>query len=356
MDFFETLYSYATMLIVGIVLSLSAIMLLVKCRGVSKEYNVARHYLATLYILIAFDLIFSLLTHIKGWGEGVDTLVDVLCYTPVAVCFALMCSVLLDEEETYRKKIKRDVILCPLSMTAGICGIMIDTLPHWAFIFLICAWAIFIVTLGVNILRSYTQALVRLDNAYSEGKLRNISWLRNGFVLFVVWGLCCPVAAVCPMWFNTIYASIGGIIYIYIGVSILNYGSVCKEKTDYGVDYLPSARHNNEVLSQSLRKWVESKGFKASGITVDSVAYSLNITPADVLAVIANEYHSDFRNFIIRMRVREAQELLVKHPKEGVVNIARGVGYISLDDFNDDFHDIAGVTPQEWREGCLRFL
>ncbi len=358
MDFFETLYGYATMLIVGIVLSLSVIMLFVKVDGVSEAYKKARRYLAALYVLIAFDLVFSLLTHIKDWGESTDTLVDVIFYTPVSVCFALMCSVLLDEEAVYRKKIRRDVILCPVSMLAGACGILITGLPHWLFITLICGWALFIVTLGVNILRSYTRALMRLDNKYSLDKVRNISWLRNGFVLFVVWGLCCPIAAVCPMWFNTIYASIGGFIYIYIGVSILNYSSVCKSEydlCDFGSD-APSGAQSKEALSAALHEWVESKGYVIHGITVGHVAKCLNMSIPEVLFAIKNEHCSDFRNFITRLRVREAQELLVKYPKKGVLEIAQCVGYISVSDFNVDFHDMAGVTPQEWREGCIQLI
>lgn len=358
MDFFETLYSYATMLIVGIVLSLFLIMLFVKAEGVTEAYKMARRYLAALYVLIAFDLVFSLLAHIRNWGEGADTLVDVFCYTPVSVCFALMCSVLLDDEAVYRKKIRRDVLLCPLSMIAGTCAILIDELPHWAFISLICAWAFFIVTLGVNILRSYTQALMRLDDKYSIDKVRNISWLRNGFVLFVVWGLCCPIAAVCPMWFNTIYASIGGIIYIYIGISILNYSAVCPKEFDLddGGQSRNLEPQKVEALSLSLHEWVDAKGFSAQGITVGHVAKALNVTIPDVLFAIRNEHYSDFRNFIVRLRVREAQELLVKHPKKSVLEIAQSVGYISVSDFNDDFHDVVGVPPQEWREGCLRLI
>lgn len=358
MDFFETLYSYATMLIVGIVLSLFVIMLFVKAEGVSDAYKMARRYLAVLYVLIAFDLVFSLLAHTGNWGEGADTLVDVFCYTPVSVCFALMCSVLLDEKEVYHKKIRRDVLLCPLSMIAGTCAILIDELPHWAFISLICAWAFFIVSLGVNILRSYTQALMRLDEKYSLDKVRNISWLRNGFVFFVVWGLCCPIAAVCPMWFNTIYASIGGVIYIYIGVSILNYSTVCQKGYDLDKGAMPDNLDSQkaEALSLSLHEWVEAKGYMAQGITEAHVAKALNVTIPDVLFAIRNEHYSDFRNFIVRLRVREAQELLVKHPKKSVLEIAQSVGYISASEFNSDFHDMVGVTPQEWREGCLRLI
>jgi AraC-like DNA-binding protein len=57
----------------------------------------------------------------------------------------------------------------------------------------------------------------------------------------------------------------------------------------------------------------------------------------------------DFRNFINRFRVEEAQRLLKSDPEMSILTICFEVGFNSKSTFNTAFKKISGITPRDYR-------
>lgn len=365
MDFSLSYYNYASVMVLGVLLALIVLLLRQKTRqdGAFATYRRARACLVGVYVVIFIDLILSLVVNnTPDIGENADTAVDILCYTPTAILFTWMVSWLIDENVEYRLKIVRDVALWLLTMlvVASTFFIQEQSVVQAIVIFVAAFWSCFIFYFGIRIIRSFKRAVARLDNFYSEDVASRIGWLRNSFLTFVIFGLCGPVVAVSPVWVNMIYNIIGGIVYSYVCSSMLNYYESFElvDRVTHPADE-PDAAKAEPSAGASLAKikeWEDKNGYWQTGVTIADVAKQLGMTVLDVAKVVNDTYGCSFREHINRLRVHDAQELLVHYPEKSVAEVATMIGYRTEEEMTLLFKHIVNVSPSEWREGVLRLM
>ncbi len=367
MDFSLSYYNYATVMVLGVLLALIVLLLRQKTRrdGAFATYRRARACLIGVYAVIFIDMTLSLVVNnTPGLGENADTAVDVLCYTPTAILFTWMVSWLIDENAEYRLKIVRDVALW--LMTLLLVGITFF-IPEQSVVqvIVVCVavfWSCFIFYFGIRIIRSFRRAVARLNNFYSEDVASRIGWLMNSFLTFVIFGLCGPVVAVSPAWVNMIYNIVGGVVYAYVCSSMLNYyesfelvDRVTHPEDEPGAAGAKPKQSTGQNLAK-IKDWEEKNGHWQAGVTIADVAKQLGMTELDVAKAVNDTYGCSFREHINRLRVHDAQELLVHYPEKPVAEVATMLGYRTEEEMASLFKQITNVTPSEWRKGVLRLM
>ncbi len=367
MDFSLSYYNYATVMVLGVLLALIVLLLRQKTRQdeAFASYRRARACLIGVYAVISIDLILSLVVNNNSEiGENADTAVDILCYTPTAILFTWMVSWLIDENVEYRLKIVRDVALWLMTLLLVLSTFFI---PEQSVVqaIVVCVavfWSCFIFYFGIRIIRSFRRAVARLDNFYSEDVASRIGWLRNSFLTFVIFGLCGPVVAISPAWVNMIYNIVGGVVYAYVCSSMLNYYEsfeLVDRVTHSAGEPAAEEAKPKQATGQDLAKikaWEDRNGYWQAGVTIADVAKQLGMTALDVAKVVNDTYGCSFREHINRLRVHDAQELLVHYPEKPVAEVATMLGYRTEEEMTLLFKQIANVSPSEWRKGVLRLM
>ena len=83
---------------------------------------------------------------------------------------------------------------------------------------------------------------------------------------------------------------------------------------------------------------------------------SLNIPPRSLISAISSQRNGTFRDYVSRLRVRDAQELLIHFTDKEVGEIATMVGFKTRADMDTAFRETVYVSPEEWRAGVLRLI
>ena len=76
----------------------------------------------------------------------------------------------------------------------------------------------------------------------------------------------------------------------------------------------------------------------------------------EVAAVIEASEDKSFHAYIDRLRVSDAQTLLVHYPHESMDMIADRVGYRNEEELTIYFKKVTNVTPSDWRSGVLKLM
>ena len=364
MNFLDLTYDYLIFAVIGILISLCAVLMVLRVSN-DKEYEPyrkARKSLAMVFAVIAVDLSLSLAAYKMQLHGHVDTIIDVLFYTPVAFLFWNLVDTLVDMD-TLGKFRKTLLIIWAAIIVVGIANELapVEELSQLIFTIVAAVWAGLIIFMGINIIVTLHKAVVTMDNYYSENIANRLTWLRKGFSTFLVWGIFSPLAAVGPSWFNAFYASLGGVIYVYLAASFINYGYNYRNLKILSDDKTPGntsveVSTGDKNVSESIKEWEKNKEYRHQGITVRSMAEQLQTSTSSIITTIYNEHNCSFHEYVCRLRVRDAQELLVHFADKDITEIAHMVGFESLEDIETNFRNTVYVTPEEWRAGVLRLI
>lgn len=371
MDFFDSAYNYVISAVVGMLVTLCATLNAQRVPQGRKyaSYNKSRTLLIYLFSIIAVDLALSLAVYRLGTLPHADTLVDVLCYTPVALLFLLLTQTLMEYTPERLAHIWVFTGLWIVLVAAGvaneslhICGVVEGEVYKTAFAIVAAIWVLLILSIALCVAITFKMAKRKLSNFYSDDVARRMTWLRKSFNIFLLWGLASPLAAIGPSWLNTIYAGLGGAVYLYLCISFLNYNSVyVKQKANDPEEgsngaHAPTTQVNTPPSLDTIKEWEDSKEFRTPGITIEMMATSLSM-PADTLTSIINEQHNcSFRDYVTNLRIRDAQTLLVHYADKEICEIAAMTGFSSEEEMEHAFMRTVYVSPAEWRKGVLSLI
>lgn len=365
MDLYHSLYNYANIAVVGVIFALEMVLLLRHVRSDNElvRYRRAKNCLMGVFALIGADLIFSLVANNLPVSSFIDTVIDVLFYTPVAILFAWMCSWLVDENSDYRFKVFRDVMIWLLTLVGLIVAINLPDaqLSKYLLWAILIFWLVFICNFARRIFICFRKARRRVENYYSDDVVIGLNSLSRGVLTFVVFGMASPAFAVMSPEINTFYLVWGCVVYIILCATMLNYYDTF-EQIDRVVH--PKESFDAEVLSKEemtqvrwlMKGWEERLSFRKRGITINDLAADIKRKVPEVAAVIEASEYKSFHAYVDRLRIYDAQMLLVHYPNESVAQIASRVGYRNEEELTLCFKKVANVTPYDWRAGVLKLM
>jgi AraC-like DNA-binding protein len=111
---------------------------------------------------------------------------------------------------------------------------------------------------------------------------------------------------------------------------------------------------NTELIYARLMELMnEEKLYADMELNLKGTAGLLGVTPHQLSQFLNEHLNMDFRNFVNRFRVEEAQRLLKADPDMGILTICFEVGFNSKSTFNAAFKKQTGMTPREYRMNSL---
>lgn len=103
-----------------------------------------------------------------------------------------------------------------------------------------------------------------------------------------------------------------------------------------------------QLIAQSIDEWIERKGFTTGGITIADVARDTGTNRTYLSLFVNNRYHTSFREWVNRLRLDYAKEIMSVHPDMPMAEVAQKAGYLSMSYFTKTFKQSEGITPGKW--------
>ncbi len=198
----------------------------------------------------------------------------------------------------------------------------------------------------------------KLNNYFAGDEPSHINWIRRSY-----WGVLCIgftsfLVLLCSPYLYLIYTCLYTLFYIYFAAKILNYFTVysqyglavSEEETEAANPVLCGA----EAFIPALEKWILAKGFVRPDITLRTLAAELNTNQTYLSNYINAATGQNFRNWISRLRIEEAELLLDTHPDYAVSYVGELVGILNKSSFFRQFANVTGMTPNEFRKKNCR--
>lgn len=116
-----------------------------------------------------------------------------------------------------------------------------------------------------------------------------------------------------------------------------------------GAPLLPDTVKRMDRLVQA---WVDGKGYRLPDRTIEEAATRIGTDSATLFRYFSMR-GEDFRSFRTRLRIRDAQEMLLAEPEAPASLVGQRVGYRDRANFSNQFKAVTGVTPAVWRSRQL---
>ena len=204
----------------------------------------------------------------------------------------------------------------------------------------------------------------QMDNYFSDSETRRLRWVAFSFYAALTLGLL----VLFPLLF---LSSLGTLIftttmvwffYTFFGIRFLNYAfrfhfietAVDDEPPALGAPagnrQDPACATTYAALEKKLEKWLADKQFTRQGITIDMLAAELYTNRSYLSSYMNKHCRQTFREWINRHRIKEAQTLLLQHPRLSIHETALLTGFANKSNFGRQFLRQTGLTPKKWRE------
>jgi two-component system, response regulator YesN len=118
----------------------------------------------------------------------------------------------------------------------------------------------------------------------------------------------------------------------------------CKKKLHEEAHVSPIVRRAQNFIRQQ---------YTSSTLTLESIAQQLQVSPAYLSRIIKQGLGTTFVSLVTEMRIKKAIKLLHSSNLQ-VCQIAEEVGYESQHYFSTAFKKIVGVSPNQYRKGCIQ--
>ena len=100
---------------------------------------------------------------------------------------------------------------------------------------------------------------------------------------------------------------------------------------------------------QAFGKWVEDKGYCISDLPMEELCSSLGISKYELSWLCRSVYGDNFLTVRKKMRIREAERLLLEDTKTPFSYIGEMVGIPDRTNFRRQFFEVTGQTPGQYR-------
>lgn len=241
--------------------------------------------------------------------------------------------------------------------------------------------AVVFLTYAVRVARrvfiTFRKATLMLDNYYSEDAAVYIRWMSVFTYWAIIFGVGQGVFTFVPDRFVYIWIISAIPFYIYLYVSYTNYllfyeqvaGAINaeeeivpqldteeqrQEEMETSNPANPSSRKMSKVQEQILEKkieeWITNKEFTKGGITIEDMARNTGTNRTYISYFVNTRYSTSFRDWVNRLRLEYAKQLMKEKPELSITEVATQAGYLSLSYFIRTFKEYEGVTPGRWEK------
>lgn len=122
-----------------------------------------------------------------------------------------------------------------------------------------------------------------------------------------------------------------------------------KQRADNG--HIPP--HIEQRIREGILNWIENRAYRQSQDCMDNLADKMNVATEQLSDFMRDKMGVKYRSLRRILRIRDAQLLLLLHPKQSCAQIGCFCGITDPSDFRKQFRISTGFTPKRWRERIL---
>ncbi|MEG1685106.1 MAG: helix-turn-helix domain-containing protein, partial [Bacteroides sp.] len=107
------------------------------------------------------------------------------------------------------------------------------------------------------------------------------------------------------------------------------------------------------TLNVKINNWIENHGYIQPSLTIQQLAIELGTNRTYLSAYINSKYSLTFRDWIAKLRIDYAKEMLIKNPNLTIARVAQKVGY-SNSSFTAMFIKLHDMSPAQWKRDNIK--
>ena len=377
MDFIVIEYN---LVLVGWVIAilLGTILLLIKSPNATRHisYRRGKNTCALAILLFGFELFFQwlirfyLLIHDPALSVSVYLFTFCLASLLITSGFcAMLAPSLLDKKQW-------TIIASIIAIYAIylIINYFIPNYRHQVMGILIGCFLLFVITCICiyKCVAIYRRAIKGLRTYYSDVVENLIRWMPGvglGIMLFLI---TAPITCLCPRWVGVNQMALGIIMFIYVFFCTIkfsfSYNAVATaiqpsessaEDSDPQSDEVddPETKNGSTTMSPTLQqviqnkeeRWCQQGGYRTPGVTIEQTAHAMGTNRSYLSRYLNEVRHMTFYEWVARMRIGEAQSIMLQDRDATIEQVATRVGFSSLSTFSSTFKKLVGESPVKWR-------
>ena len=138
------------------------------------------------------------------------------------------------------------------------------------------------------------------------------------------------------------------------GIENPEFREACQEKTETVLELVSDMIHDSGRPVQKMDSFcLEIEEYinehYAEDLSLESVAAAFYVSTFHLSHLFKRETGYNFKQYLMRMRIGEAQKILLYEPKVRIADIAQRVGYEDASYFSRAFQKETGMSPKEYK-------
>lgn len=192
----------------------------------------------------------------------------------------------------------------------------------------------------------------KLDDYCADNLGLRMSWLRYTFFVAVFFGLfSISISLITSISFQIFFFISTGLFYLLFALRYIQYPHVYHN--------ISSILFNADTKSETIKNlnWnnlkqivITKRLYLKQGVTIEEIAKDLRIGRTTLSTFINNEEGVSFNNWINRLRIEEAKQIMQQNPEYTVAQIPGMVGFSEHSNFSRQFKLVTGLPPSVWRQ------
>ena len=321
-----------------------------------KNYRTARRLLACAYVVLACAGLSELIAGGRPAGSPlVLSLTLVIAYYQ-AFLFTFAMITLIDLRfMTQRRVLAQLIPISAVSVLVMLCFAFASAKVFYVVFYIACAYYCTLLIYYIYLFRKdYRRYRQQIDDYFAEGEERRMRWINSAFYMALGIGVLAIVSLFITPFLYLLFTVAYTVFYIYFAVKYVNYVAIFH----YFAPAISNSEQDNDMQSNAPKgdislladAWILRKGFTKNDITLGSLALELKTNRTYLSGYINNYKNCNFKTWISRLRIEEAQRLLVENPTLPVATVGEMVGIEDKSSFFRQFMNVTGKTPGEYRQ------
>ncbi len=352
----ETVYIITTLLSAVAIFTVACGLIGIKIPRKPAYRNIilARNLLIGAYLILVVMTVFELLNMTGSDNRTLMLSATLITASFQAFFFTFSLITILNCAFLSPKRLRREVlpIVC--------CSVLLLVNLLWVDAYLQNVLHILIVCYGIQLI--YYISLFRKELArYKEKALiispdeqrLNLKWISVSFYSALSIGIMALMALFVNQTFYIVFVIIYTSFYIYFAIKYINYSIKPVKAHPEKESETRLKTISKEINVSDLNKWIDSKGYTQSGITLDILAAELCTNRYYLSNYINREKNLSFKVWISQLRIEEAKYLLKTQTELPLKRIGELVGIPDKASFYRQFTKITGTTPGEYRKNTI---
>ena len=291
------------------------------------------------------------------------------------LCYSLFSSaliMLLDRFYITKRRVWTHIILWIIFSTLS--GVVLFLLPSGIMqkfsLFALAAWlVVFGVVLARRVIIAYRRAIRIFNETQADDIGAYIKWLSIFTYWALIFGVGCGLLTFLPDEYVFIWILSSIPFYSYLFYSYQNYllfyeqvENAFEQDIQSEEELLTNSETEYEIVSEKefprsytefierVDNWIKTDGYVQQGLTIKELSKILYTNRTYLSAYIKTTYKMTFREWITRLRLEYAENILKEHPEINIQKLAESSGFLSQSNFIKLFSEKEGCTPAKWKK------